>query len=220
MAGLEELERCGTAAAAPRVCDHSAATACGWVPRDRTPDRRRRRLRHRRGTPADVSVPASPSTSARPRVGRAQRLGQPARAAQQPLGLLRHVGLLEMVDQLRRRLALRLPHRFEDARLRNPAEIIVDGRGPAGRRHVEVHRAGQRVGMSEAPRAAVPRLMHGVDAERGAMREQRRLAVAIERHQRRPRDRLRPWATALPIADGGPRSPWRRRCRPVPAPGR
>ena len=99
---------------------------------------------------------------------------------------MRHVGLLEMVDELRRLLALRLPHRFEDARLRNPAEIIVDGRGPAGRRHVEVHRAGQRVGVSEAPRAAAPRVMHGVDAERSAMREQRRLAVAIERHQRVP----------------------------------
>ncbi len=91
-----------------------------------------------------------------------------------------------MFDELRRCLALRLPHRFEDARLRDSAEIVVDGRGPAGCPHVEVHRAGQRVGVSEAPRAAAPRLMHGVDAQRSAMREQRRLAVAVERHQRVP----------------------------------
>ena len=153
-------------------------------------------------------------------VGRAQRLGQPARAAQQPLGLLGHVGLLQMIDELRRLLALRLPHRFEDARLRNPAEVIVDGRGPAGRRHVEVHRARQRVGVSEAPRAAAPRLMHGVDAQRSAMREQRRLAVAIERHQRVPEIILGLGQLLSPIADGGPRSRWRRRSRRAPAPGR
>src|SRR6202166_1455380 len=85
-----------------------------------------------------------------------------------------------MVDQLRRGLPLRLTHRLEDARLRTPAEIVIDGRGPAARRHVEVHRSGQGVGMSEASRAAVPRLMHGVDGERSAMRKQRGLAVAIE----------------------------------------
>jgi hypothetical protein len=37
--------------------------------------------------------------------------------------------------------------------------------------------------VSEAPRASVPRLMDGIDAERGAMREQRRLAVPVESHQ-------------------------------------
>ncbi len=89
-------------------------------------------------------------------VGRAQRLGQPTHAVEQPLGLLGHVGLLQVIDELRRLLALRVPHRLEDARLRNAAEVIVDGRGPAGRRHVEVHRAGQRIGVSEAPRAAAP----------------------------------------------------------------
>ena len=84
-------------------------------------------------------------------VGQAQRLGQPARAVQQPLGLLGHVGLLQMVDELRRLLALGFAHRFEDARLRNPAEIVVDGRTPAGRRHVEVDGPGQLSPCANAP---------------------------------------------------------------------
>ena len=46
---------------------------------------------------------------------RAQRLRQPARAREETLGLARHVRLLQMVDQLRRLLALRLADRFEDA---------------------------------------------------------------------------------------------------------
>src|SRR5262249_26112175 len=55
-------------------------------------------------------------------VRRPQRLGQPARAGEQSLGLLGHFGLLQMVDELRGGLALSLPDRLEDARLRNAAE--------------------------------------------------------------------------------------------------
>ena len=64
-------------------------------------------------------------------VDETQRLRQPARAVEQPLGLLRHVAFLQMVDELRRRLALGLAHRFENAGLGDAAEIVVDGRPPA-----------------------------------------------------------------------------------------
>ena len=53
-------------------------------------------------------------------------------------GAAGHVGLLEMVDELHRLLALGFAHRLEDAYLRHSAEIVVGGRTPAGRRHVEV----------------------------------------------------------------------------------
>jgi hypothetical protein len=64
---------------------------------------------------------------------------------------------------------------------------LADGRSPAGGRHVKVHGTRDCVGVSEAPRASVPRLMDGVDTERGAMREQRRLAVAVESDQGLPK---------------------------------
>ncbi len=97
------------------------------------------------------------------------------------------------------RIALRFPHRFENARLRNPTEIIADGRGPAGGRHVEIDGAGQRVGMGETPGAAGVRVVHGVDAEGGAMREQCRLAVDIERHQGVPEIVLVPGQLLCPL---------------------
>jgi hypothetical protein len=40
--------------------------------------------------------------------------------------------------------------------------------------------------MREPARAAVPRLVYGVDGQRSAMREQRRLSVAVERDKRLP----------------------------------
>src|SRR3546814_5235337 len=43
----------------------------------------------------------------------AQRFRQPARAIKKPFGFLGHVALLEMIDELRRLLALGLAHRFE-----------------------------------------------------------------------------------------------------------
>lgn len=69
-----------------------------------------------------------------------QRLRQPARAIEKALGLLCHIGLLQMVDQLRRRLALRFPHGFQNTRLGDPAEIVVDGRSPASLHNVEPDR--------------------------------------------------------------------------------
>ena len=77
--------------------------------------------------------PASPSCSAGADVDvdETQRLRQPAGAIEQTLGLLGHVAFLQMVDELRRRLALGLAHRLENARLGDTAEIVVDGRPPA-----------------------------------------------------------------------------------------
>ena len=91
-----------------------------------------------------------------------------------------------MVDELRRLLALGLAHGFEDARLRNPAEIVIDGRRPAGGGQVEIDGPGELVAMRESVRTPVPRLLHDIDGERGAVGQQRRLAVAVERRQRVP----------------------------------
>ena len=79
-----------------------------------------------------------------------QRLGQPARAIEQPLGLPRHVGFLQMLDEPRRLLALRFAHGLDNADLRNPAQIVLDGRPPAGGGHVEIDGAGELVAMCEA----------------------------------------------------------------------
>ena len=57
-------------------------------------------------------------------------LGQPARTIEQPLGPSVHVAFLEVVDELHRLRALGLPHCFENTRLGNPAEIVIDGRPP------------------------------------------------------------------------------------------
>ena len=54
-----------------------------------------------------------------------------------------HVAFLEVVDELYRLLALRLPHGFENTRLGDPAEIVVGGRPPAHCYHVESDGAGE-----------------------------------------------------------------------------
>src|SRR3954462_3531766 len=66
----------------------------------------------------------------------AQHLRQPACAIEQALGFARHVALLEMLDQLRRGLALGLANRVQDLRLRDPPEIAVNRRRPV-LRHVQ-----------------------------------------------------------------------------------
>src|SRR5574337_178168 len=105
---------------------------------------------------------------------RAQRFGKPAGAIQQPFGLLRHFRLLQVIDELRRWLALRLAHRLEDAALRDAAEIMVHCGPPAGLDPVEPHGAGEPIGMSETMLEPVLRdargavavgfLVEGVDA--------------------------------------------------------
>lgn len=125
-----------------------------------------------------------------------QRLRQPARAIEKPLGLLGHVGLLQMVDQLSRRLTLGLAHGLQNARLGDPAEIVVDGRSPASPHHVKLHRARQRISLVEtranavgrdaALIVAVGRLIDGVDRKRRTVGEQRRLCTTIESRQRIP----------------------------------
>ena len=70
-------------------------------------------------------------------VDETKRLRQPAGTIEKALGLFGHIGLLQMVDQLRRRLALGFPDRFEDAEFCDPAEIVVDGWSPTRLDHVE-----------------------------------------------------------------------------------
>jgi hypothetical protein len=92
-----------------------------------------------------------------------------------------------MLDELSGCLALGLAHGFEDARLRNPSEIIVDARRPARGDHVEIDGLGELVPMHEGVRTPVPWLLHDIDGERRAMGEQRGLAVAVELRQRAPK---------------------------------
>ena len=55
-----------------------------------------------------------------------------------------------MVDELRGPLAGAFLHRLEDAALRHPAEIVLDGRPPAGLHHVEIDGLGQAIGLGDA----------------------------------------------------------------------
>src|SRR3546814_11999244 len=100
------------------------------------------------------------------------------RSGEQALGLLRHVRLLEVVDELGRGFALGLAHGFEDACLGDAAEIVVDGRRPTGRGHVETDGSGNPSRMDDAARVAVPRLMDRVARTRRHVREQRYAATS------------------------------------------
>ncbi|WP_287461298.1 hypothetical protein, partial [Sphingomonas sp.] len=116
----------------------------------------------------------------------AQRLGQPGRPFEKTGGLSGHQVLLHVVDQLRGVLAAGLAHGLDDPGLGDAAEIVVDGRFPAGRDHVEAERRGERIGMGERARPPVPRLDHGVQRERRAVREQRLAARFVEAEQEVP----------------------------------
>ena len=61
----------------------------------------------------------------------------------------RHVALLEVVDKLHRLLTLGLTNRFENTRLGNPAEIVVDGRLSTRGNHLESDGARKDVGVIE-----------------------------------------------------------------------
>ncbi len=115
------------------------------------------------------------------------------------------------------RWSLAFGDRLQDARLGDPAEEVGRRRRPA-RGHVEVDRLGEPVGVRERLRAAVPGLVHGVDAERHAVREQRVAAVAVERLERLPellrllgQRRRQAWCRS---SSAGPA-----RCRSARAPG-
>jgi hypothetical protein len=45
---------------------------------------------------------------------------------------------------------------------RHRDEIVVDGRLPAGGRHVEIHGVSEQIGMDKPLRVAVPLLMHRI----------------------------------------------------------
>ena len=85
-----------------------------------------------------------------------------------------------MVDQFGRGIALGLGHRLQNPRLGYAVQIILSGRLPPGGGHVERHGAGELVGMVPAALCPVPRLMHSIDGERGAMGEERHPAVMIK----------------------------------------
>ncbi len=91
-----------------------------------------------------------------------------------------------MVDQLCRVLAPGVPHRGQDARLGDPAEIVVHRRRPASFHHVELRRPGEPVGMRQCARPTVPGFMHGVDRRADAMGEQTLARVVVGRRQRVP----------------------------------
>ncbi len=78
---------------------------------------------------------------------------------------------------------------LEDAALGHPAEIVLDRRPPAGLHHVEIDGLGQAIGLGDplldgvgrdAGTVAVTLLVERIDAEGGAMGEERRLLVAGE----------------------------------------
>src|SRR6185437_6404637 len=95
-----------------------------------------------------------------------------------------------VVDELRGLFALRLAHRLEDAGLGDTAEIVVDGRPPAGLEHVEPNRARKTIGLDETALDAVNRdawaavavalLIEGIDPEGDAVREQRGAAGVVQ----------------------------------------
>ena len=117
---------------------------------------------------------------------RAQRLGQPARSDQEVFGGLRHLRLLERADALRRRVALGFTERFHDAALGDAAEIVLDRRPPADRRHVESDRLGQMIRVGDRLRAAIIGLGHGIDGQGDAVGKQALAAVVVERYERVP----------------------------------
>src|SRR5262245_50065651 len=111
-----------------------------------------------------------------------------------------------MVDELSGRLALCLAHGLEDTGLGHTPKIVVDRRRPPRRRDVDIDGLGDAVGVSESARTAIPGLVHGVDAEPDAMREQRVAAVSVTGKQRVPQVSRLPWQllgpTSMPVVDG------------------
>src|SRR5882724_12270763 len=124
-------------------------------------------------------------------LGEPQWLREPTRILEQALGLLGHFALLEVVDELHGALALRLANRFEDPRLGDAAEVVVDRRPPANLRHVEIDRPRQPIRLIEATlqamgghagsAMAIDLLEQHIDAKGSAVGEQRQPAGVVER---------------------------------------
>ena len=70
--------------------------------------------------------------------------------------------------------------------------------------------------MRRRVRPPVPGFFDDVHGKRGAVGEQRRLAVAVERRQGVPEVGLASRVTARPIGRAAPRSPWLTECLPRP----
>jgi hypothetical protein len=82
-----------------------------------------------------------------------------------------------MVDELRRGVALGLPHGFEDAGLWHPAEVVVDRWRPAGLDRIETDAAGQTIGVRDTAfdairPTAIVLVVESVDAKGNVMNQQ------------------------------------------------
>ena len=93
---------------------------------------------------------------------------------------LRHLALLQVLDALSCGFSLGVADGLQDARLGHPPEIAVDGRRPASGGSIEPDCLGEAVGMAQRTRTPILGLVHRIDAERDAMREQGIATVPIE----------------------------------------
>ena len=200
----------------PRWWGHSAAMA--WDCRSSASDPASSSPARKAGS-ASVSVSPSPVACVPDSASASGAARAASPSAQQPLGLLGHLGLLQMVDELRRLLALGFAHRLEDASLGHPAEIVVDGRTPAGRRHVEIDGPRQLSPCANAPGRRFQGSLTTLTASEAQCANSAAwlsLSNAVSASQRSAGvsgNCLAHWRAAS-------RSPWPRRCPPSPAPGR
>lgn len=114
-----------------------------------------------------------------------KRCREPVLAGEQVCCRFRHRLLLEISDPTCRFRRNSLLNRFQNARFGNPPEIAFGRRGPL-LRHVQINGVCQLIGMVEAIGAAIPRDLHGIHAERGAMGQQTKPTFGIERDDELP----------------------------------
>src|SRR5262249_52267160 len=88
--------------------------------------------------------------------------------------------------ELCRLLASGLTHGLEDACLGHTAKIVIDRWRPASRCDVEVRGFCDAVCVSQRAGTVIPGLIHGIDAQSAAMREQRVTTIDVELEQRVP----------------------------------
>jgi hypothetical protein len=105
--------------------------------------------------------------------------GKPAGSGQKLLGSVCHLRLLQTCDPLCCLNADGFPHGGKDMRLGNATQIGPHRRRPV-RRHVERDRRRQSVGCRMGVGLALPRLLHRINGEQGAMGEQRHDAGMVQ----------------------------------------
>ena len=90
--------------------------------------------------------------------------------------------LWQIVDKLGRLPSPRPAHCFKDSNLRDPPEIVLDGRAPACLHNIKRHRAREAVGLHDAPiNATVSLLVERVDSVGLAHRPAKAVGVAIRK---------------------------------------